>query len=48
MSMLHFHVNVDVHKYRNAGMPHCPASGQSGTGLKNIYDAGTGYGTGLS
>jgi hypothetical protein len=26
----------------NAGMPNCPASDQSGTGLKKTNDAGTG------
>jgi hypothetical protein len=36
MSMLHVHVNIHVHIYRNSGMPDRPASGQSGTGLKKI------------
>jgi hypothetical protein len=34
MSMLLVHVNIHVHIYRNAGMPDCPTSSQSGTGLK--------------
>jgi hypothetical protein len=34
MSMFHVHVYVHVHICKNAGMPDCPASGQSGTGLK--------------
>jgi hypothetical protein len=38
MSMLHVHVLI----CRNAGMPDCPASGQSSTGLKKTNDAGTG------
>jgi hypothetical protein len=42
MSMLHVHVNVHIHIDRNAGMPDCPASSQSGTGLKKTNDAGTG------
>ncbi len=36
MSILHAHVNVHVHIYRNAGMPDCPASSQSGTRLKKL------------
>jgi hypothetical protein len=31
-----------LHVYGNAKMPDCPASGQSGTGLKKTNDAGTG------
>jgi hypothetical protein len=31
--------HVDVHICRNAGIPDCPASGQSGTGLKKTKDA---------
>jgi hypothetical protein len=42
MLMLHVHVNVYVHIYRNAGMPDRPASSQSFTGLKKTNDAGTG------
>jgi hypothetical protein len=30
-----------VFVYINAGMPDCPASEQSGTGLKKTNDAGT-------
>jgi hypothetical protein len=40
MSMLHAHVNVHVHTYKNAGRR--PASSQSGTGLKKTNDTGTG------
>ncbi len=29
-------------KFQNAAMPDCPASSQSGTGLKKTYDVGTG------
>jgi hypothetical protein len=48
MSMLNVHVNIHVHLYRNAGMPDRPASGQSGTGLKNTNDARKGlHGTEL-
>jgi hypothetical protein len=42
MSMLHVHVYVHVHVCRNARMPDCPASDQSGTRLKKTNDAGTG------
>jgi hypothetical protein len=43
VSILHVCVNIHVqYIYRNAGMPDRPASGQSGTGLKKTYDAGTG------
>jgi hypothetical protein len=34
MSMLHAHVNVHVHTYKNAGRH--PASSQSDTGLKKL------------
>jgi hypothetical protein len=34
--MLHVHVSVHVHIYRNAGMLDCLAPGQSGTGLKKL------------
>jgi hypothetical protein len=34
--MLHAHVNVHGHIYRNAVMPDRPASSQSSTGLKKI------------
>jgi hypothetical protein len=42
MSMLHVHVNIHLHLYRKARIADRPASGQSGTGLKNTNDAGTG------
>ncbi len=35
MSMPHVNINVHWHIYRN-GMPDCPASSQSGTGLKKL------------
>jgi hypothetical protein len=31
-----------IYVYRNAGMPDCPAFGQSGTGMNRTNDAGTG------
>jgi hypothetical protein len=44
--MIHFsffNENLELRfKFQNAGMPDCPASSQSGTGLKKANDAGTG------
>jgi hypothetical protein len=34
-------MSIDIY-IENAGMPDCPASGQSGTGLKKTNDAETG------
>jgi hypothetical protein len=47
MFMLHVCVLVRasytyIYIYRNAGMPDCPAFGQSGTGINRTNDAGTG------
>ncbi len=43
ISILVFNKNLELQfKFQNAGMPDCPASNQSGTGLKITNDAGTG------
>ncbi len=46
---IHIYIYVDVYSkcifigmYINARMPNCPASGQSGTGMKKPNDDGTG------
>jgi hypothetical protein len=42
MYILVFNENLELRfKFQNAGMPDCPASSQSGTGLKKTNDAGT-------
>jgi hypothetical protein len=42
-SILVFYKNLELQfKFQNAGKPDCPASSQSGTGLKITNDAGTG------
>jgi hypothetical protein len=38
-----FYENLELRfKFQNAGVPDCPASSQSSTGLKKTNDAGTG------
>jgi hypothetical protein len=38
---IYMYMYMYMYSYINAGMPDCPASGQSGTGMKKTIDART-------